>query len=104
MLASSDIRPGPGWGLVDSLARPKASWFAVKRVFGPLTLLVTNEGLNGLHLHLVNDSPDVVRGSVRVELFVQGQLMVESAERHAEVQGRSTELVQVAGFSTASGI
>ena len=96
VLALSDIRPGPGWGLVDSLARPKASWFAVKRVFAPLTLLVTNEGLNGLHLHLVNDSSDAVRGSVRVELFVRGELMVESAERHAEVRGRSTELVQVA--------
>jgi beta-mannosidase len=64
-------------------------------VFAPLALLVTNEGLNGLHLHLVNDSADVVRGSVRVELFVRGELMVESAERNAEVQGRSTELIQV---------
>jgi beta-mannosidase len=95
VLALRDIRPGAGWGIVDSLARPKASWYAAKRVFSPLALLLTNEGLNGLHLHLVNDSADPVSGSVRVELFIRGELMVESVERRAEVQGRSTELIQV---------
>lgn len=96
VLAIRDIRPGPGWGVVDSLGRPKASWFALKRVLSPVALLVTNEGLNGLHMHLVNDRPEEMRGTVRVELFVRGELMVESAERRVEVPGRSSELIQVA--------
>jgi beta-mannosidase len=96
VLALRDIRPGPGWGVVDSLGRPKAPWFALKRVLAPVGLLLTNEGLNGLHLHLLNDRAEDVRCTLRVELFVRGELMVESAERQVEMPARSAELVLVA--------
>jgi beta-mannosidase len=95
VLALSDIRPGPGWGVIDSLGRPKAPWFALRRVLSPVALLVTDEGLNGLHIHLVNDHADPVSGTLRIELFVRGELMVESTERLVEIAERSTELVQV---------
>jgi len=107
VLALRDIRPGPGWGVVDGLGRPKAPWFALKRVLSPVGLLVTNEGLNGLHIHLVNDHAEEVRGTLRIELFVRGELMVESTERRVELSARSTDLVQVTelldGFRDLTG-
>jgi beta-mannosidase len=69
ILGLRDAWPGAGWGLVDSVGRAKAPLFAVARVFAPRTVLVTDEGLSGLHLHVFNDGPATFAGEVRVTLF-----------------------------------
>lgn len=53
----SDIGPGFGWGVTDSEARPKPAYFALKRAFRPVTVALTDEGLNGLCANVLNDSP-----------------------------------------------
>jgi beta-mannosidase len=75
-----DLRAGAGWGVIDALGRPKAPWFALARASQPVALLMTDEGLNGLALHLVNDGAHQVVGEVHVEVY--------SAE-HCIDQGRS---------------
>ncbi|MCM2294730.1 glycoside hydrolase family 2 protein [Allorhizobium sp. BGMRC 0089] len=50
-----DIMPGPGWGLVDSTATPKPVWYAARRAFASVKIALTDEGTNGLDLHLIND-------------------------------------------------
>jgi beta-mannosidase len=69
VLTLHDLWPGAGWGLLDSAGRPKAPWWAMKRVLAPVAVLATDEGLNGLHLHVVNDRPAPVRGTVEVRLY-----------------------------------
>ncbi len=107
VLALSDLRPGAGWGVVDSLGRPKAPWYTLKRVLAPVALLLTDEGLNGLDLHVVNDTDAEEAGTIRVELFVRGELMVESAERRVVVARRSAATIEVTemfdGFRDLSG-
>ncbi|MGO9344334.1 MAG: glycoside hydrolase family 2 protein [Acidimicrobiales bacterium] len=98
VLALRDLRPGAGWGVIDSLGRPKAPWYALKRVLAPVGLLLTDEGLNGLDLHVVNDTASEVAGTVRVDLFVRGELMVESAEQRVVVAGRSATTIEVTGM------
>ena len=98
VLALRDLRPGAGWGVVDSLGRPKAPWYALKRVLSPVGLVITDEGLNGLRLHVVNDGEAEVAGTLRVELFVRGELMVEWAEQHVVVDGRSAATIEVSGM------
>jgi beta-mannosidase len=98
VLALRDLRPGAGWGVVDSFGRPKAPWFALKRVLSPVGLVLTDEGLNGLHAHVLNDRAGELSGTLRVELFVRGELMVESAEQAVVVHGRGSSLVEVAGM------
>ncbi|MFZ0666794.1 MAG: hypothetical protein WAM97_13660 [Acidimicrobiales bacterium] len=98
VLALRDLRPGPGWGVIDSFGRPKAPWFVLRRVHAPVALLLTDEGLNGLSIHLVNDNPGEVTGRLVVELFVRGELMVESVERPVSLDAYSGEVVEVSGM------
>jgi beta-mannosidase len=88
-----DLRPGAGWGVVDAFGRPKPAWWYLRRAMAPVALFAIDEGLNGLHLHVVNDSPDTIEGTLRVELFTRGELRTEVAEQPVKVNRASTVVV-----------
>jgi len=90
LVALRDAVPGAGWGVVDALGRPKAPWYALRRVFAPVGVLVTDEGLNGLRLHLVNDRPDAFSGALRVELYSPSGLRSDEASAPVEVPARGS--------------
>ena len=87
VLSWRDLWPGAGWGIVDSLGRPKAPWYALRRVLSPLAVLITDEGLSGLHLHVVNDRPHPFNGQLRLAAYADDGLRVEDAERAIKVGG-----------------
>ncbi len=88
-----DLWAGAGWGVVDSLGRPKAAYWALRRAFAPRALFLTDEGTNGLAAHLVNEAPDPVDGRLRVALYRDGQLPLRSAERAVRVEARGSTRV-----------
>jgi beta-mannosidase len=49
--------PGAGWGVVDSECEPKAAWYSLRRAFRPLQVAMTDEGVNGIAIHVINDTP-----------------------------------------------
>ena len=51
-----DILPGAGWGVIDSCSEPKAAYFGLARAFKPVTVILTDENLNGLQVSLVNET------------------------------------------------
>ena len=71
-------RPGAAEGAVVESA-------AGLRPGGPLG---TDEGLNGLDLHVLNDGGAVFDGEVTVTLFARGELAVEEADRTVTVAAR----------------
>lgn len=50
-----DLWAGAGWGLLDDVGQPKACWHALARVLQPRTVVLTDEGNNGLVAHAINE-------------------------------------------------
>ena len=89
ILSWHDLCPGAGWGLLDSFTLPKAPWYALRRVLAPIAVLITDEGLAGLRIHVLNDHGSALRGTLRLTLYNAGGAAVEEAECVVEVDGRS---------------
>lgn len=78
-LSALDLEPGAGWGLLDVDRVPKAAWWVARRILAPLALLLSDDGLDGIGIDLLNDTP----------LPVTGRLVVRShrSDGVAEVLG-----------------
>jgi beta-mannosidase len=84
-----DLWPGAGWGILDARGSPKSPYWFVRRALRPTALLVTDEGVNGLALHVVNDGARALTARLRVELFRDGEVKTGEGERDVVVAGRS---------------
>lgn len=84
-----DLLPGAGWGVIDSTGEPKPVWYALRRAFRPLQVLLTDEGTNGLDIHVIHEKES--RRTLRLELAClrDGQQPVVSASRELVVEGRT---------------
>jgi beta-mannosidase len=64
-----DLWPGTGWGVIDSTGYPKAAYYYLRRVLLPQACFFSDEGLNGLWLHIVNDTETPTATEVRLSLY-----------------------------------
>ncbi|OZD01813.1 beta-mannosidase [Rhodococcus sp. 06-235-1A] len=67
VLTLRDTVPGAGWGIVDTAGMPKAPFYALARASAPVALLLSDNGLDGYSVELVNDGP-ARSGTVRAVL------------------------------------
>lgn len=86
-----DLWPGAGWGILDSKSRPKACYYALRRVWQPLQIIVTDEGLEGLHLHVCNETAHDFRGFVELVLLKSERIIVARHEVACNVAARSAQ-------------
>lgn len=80
-----DLQPGAGWGLLDSDGRPKSAFYGMRRAALPLRLSITDEGTNGLYLHLVNDTPRMIAGQLTLRCLKDGKVPVIEGRRDVTV-------------------
>lgn len=76
-----DLWSGAGWGVLDASGAPKAAYFYLRRALQPVAIHLSDEGVNGLAVHVINDRAVELRGEVRLEAF-RGDARVVAA-RHA---------------------
>jgi len=80
VLTLRDLGPGAGWGVLDHDGAPKVAWRYLRRAFAPLAVWLTDEGLQGIDVHVANDLPRGLAGRLRVALYRDRQLVVEEVE------------------------
>lgn len=89
-----DLWPGAGWGVVGADGAPKAAYHYVKRALAPVALHVSDEGVNGLVIHVANDRPTAIAGELEVALF-RGDAKVGGGKGPIECQARGAAEVQL---------
>ncbi len=91
-----DVVEGAGFGLLDARNRPKSVWWALRRAFRPLQVLLIDEGLNGLHAHLVNERAVAIEATLSLVCLREGATPVMRAERALRLAPGSTVAIPAA--------
>jgi beta-mannosidase len=88
-----DPWPGAGWGIIDSGATPKACFHYLARVWQPRTVVLTDEGLDGLHAHVVNERAESLNATLEMTLLRDGHVVIATNGQSCEVAPRSTSRI-----------
>jgi beta-mannosidase len=95
IFTAGDLILGAGWGLIDARGEPKSTFYALRQVCQPISLFLTDEGCDGVDIHLVNDRPEPVQMQLRVRLLRHGQSDVGTGTLNVDVAARSGLTVSV---------
>jgi beta-mannosidase len=79
VLWSRDLVDGAGWGLLARDGRPKVALRHLARVLAPVAVWTTDEGLNGVAVHVANDRPEPLVAELRVALYARWEHRVGEA-------------------------
>ncbi len=85
-----DLWPGAGWGLVDSLGLPKAAWHYLKRALAPVALFISDEGVNGLVMHAINDGAQPIAARITLTLYRHGEQAVAKGAQDICIPARGS--------------
>ncbi|KQV73103.1 glycoside hydrolase family 2 protein [Rhizobium sp. Root1220] len=86
-----DLLPGPGWGVIDSTGEPKPVWYALRRAFRPVQVIVTDEGTNGLDVHVINETMHSLQLDLELVCLQRGRQHVVSGGRILTLGPRSSQ-------------
>ncbi len=64
-----DLWAGAGWGLLDELGQPKAAFYGLREASAPQAVFLSDEGNNGLDVHLLNERPQALEATVELDLY-----------------------------------
>ncbi|TQV74602.1 glycoside hydrolase family 2 protein [Aliikangiella marina] len=85
-----DIQLGAGWGIYDSLGYPKACFYELKRHWQPLSVLLTNESINGIDAHVINESQENFSGHLVVALVNKRGFVATEVKKDISVKSRKS--------------
>jgi beta-mannosidase len=96
-----DLWSCAGWGVIDAQGNPKAAYRYLARALQPVAIFTSDEGGNGLSLHVANERAEPLHARVELTLYRRGELRVEHASRDIEVAARA--VLQIAATDLFDG-
>ena len=94
VLQARDWRAGSGWGIVDADGGEKSVWWYLRRAWAARSVLVADDGLDGLTAHIVNDRAETLHGSLHVQRWL-GERAIEAGAVAVLVEGGATGAVHL---------
>ncbi|MCC8396824.1 glycoside hydrolase family 2 protein [Paraburkholderia sp. MMS20-SJTR3] len=91
-----DVVPGAGWGIVDAYRRPKSCWYAMKQSLQSRQILLTDEGLNGLDIHVFNDGQQTLEANVEIVAMRDGSMPLARARHEVRIDAHSSAVFNAA--------
>lgn len=85
-----DVVPGAGWGVIGFDGSPKPVWHGLRRAFRPVQVLLADEGLNGLDVHVVNETANAKAVTLKLTCLRDGTVPVMQASRDVTLAPRSS--------------
>lgn len=85
-----DLWPSSGWGVLDWTGAPKSPWWAMRRAFRPVQVVLSDEGVNGLHVHCINEADTPFTGKITLRCYRDGATLVMNADREVEIEPRGS--------------
>lgn len=84
-----DLRYGAGWGVLDDRARPKPACHGFARASAPIQVLLTDEGLDGLAIHVLNERPAPLEADLTLTCLRHGHIPVAEGTIPIHLAARS---------------
>ena len=83
-----DLRAGAGWGVLDDSTAPKSAFHGLASAWQPRHLGLVDDGLNGVTVHLVNETPQPVDGELQLTWLQAGRTPVAQARQAVSLPAR----------------
>ena len=93
-----DLWAGAGWGVIDAQGVPKAAWYGLKHAFRPIQVLLLDEGVNGLVVHLINETARPVPARLDLRALHGGATPVVQAGIPVVLAPRQVTAMPAAGL------
>ncbi|MGD0981151.1 MAG: glycoside hydrolase family 2 protein, partial [Solirubrobacteraceae bacterium] len=98
VLCLRDLRPGAGWGVLDSRGEPKVVYHHLRRVLAPRAVWSTDDGQSGIVAHVANDDPSELRANLRIGLYRDQELSVGEVTEPIVLAPHSQQAYDVEGL------
>lgn len=90
VLCLRDLWAGAGWGVVDDAGVPKACYHYLRRALQPLAVLFSDEGVNGLFAHLINERSEEAKVELELAAWRDGAVQVAHGTKAVTLSARAS--------------
>jgi beta-mannosidase len=90
VLCLRDLWAGAGWGVIDDAGVAKACYHYLQRVLQPIAVLLSDEGMNGLFAHLINERSAEAQVELELTAWRDGAVKVASGRKALTLPARGS--------------